>query len=223
VKNGKALGKCHSLPFVHHANKSYSTALDVAQDHFRADDARPISAFFDTLKTTLPDVDHVYIDLPPGTTSSRRPKFDLSSPLDKSKLLLEYVTGPKASKGEYEKLVADINNSKRKPLAPELGRLRAIKSVNEQNVMRQASDISGRAHAKVSRPRLYVCFFAHLGGRLCVLPRRGMRIVNNGLSQNATCKLTLSICAPWKAPSGQHTSPLLLQGTVSGLYLSRVY
>lgn len=49
---------------------------------------------------------------------------------------------------EYDAIVEMLGN-KGKPLAPEVGRLRAIKSWWEQGVMRAAADISGRAHAKV--------------------------------------------------------------------------
>jgi intermediate cleaving peptidase 55 len=82
--------------------------------------------------------------------------------MDKSKRLLEYVTGRKGAKGEYEKLVADIANSKRRALAPEVGRLRAVKSLNEQKVMRQASDISGRAHAKVGHSTESITIRTHV-------------------------------------------------------------
>ena len=41
-----------------------------------------------------------------------------------------------------------MSNAKRKSLAAELVKLRAIKSEAEQKIMRQAADISGAAHAK---------------------------------------------------------------------------
>jgi len=47
--------------------------------------------------------------------------------------------------------VEALSGNKRKPLAPEVGRLRTIKSRWEQGVMRAAADISGRAHAKTMR------------------------------------------------------------------------
>ena len=42
-----------------------------------------------------------------------------------------------------------VSSSKRRDLSPEVAKLRAIKSEVEAKVMRQAADISGRAHAKV--------------------------------------------------------------------------
>ena len=42
-----------------------------------------------------------------------------------------------------------LSSSKRRPLAPETGRLRTVKSKVEQAVMRQAADIRARAHNKV--------------------------------------------------------------------------
>lgn len=42
-----------------------------------------------------------------------------------------------------------LSGSQRKPLAPEVANLRAIKSKCEQDIMRAAADISGTAHAKV--------------------------------------------------------------------------
>ena len=50
---------------------------------------------------------------------------------------------------EYDSLFDSLSSSKRKALAPEVGRLRAIKSKYEQEVMRQAANLSARAHNKV--------------------------------------------------------------------------
>ena len=50
---------------------------------------------------------------------------------------------------EYDSLFDSLSSSKRKALASEVGRLRAIKSKYEQEVMRQAADLSARAHNKV--------------------------------------------------------------------------
>lgn len=51
---------------------------------------------------------------------------------------------------EYDRLLDLLDNLKPEPLAPQVARLRSIKSKYEQNVMRQAADISARAHNKVS-------------------------------------------------------------------------
>lgn len=55
------------------------------------------------------------------------------------------------SRAEYDILLESLSSSKRKALAPEVGRLRAIKSKYEQEVMRQAADVSARAHNKIMR------------------------------------------------------------------------
>ena len=53
------------------------------------------------------------------------------------------------SRGEYDALLDSLSGLGRRALAPEVGRLRAVKSKAEQAVMRQAADISARAHNKV--------------------------------------------------------------------------
>jgi Xaa-Pro aminopeptidase len=58
---------------------------------------------------------------------------------------------------EYDSVVEAISHSRRKPLAPKIAHLRAIKSEAELAVMRTAADISGRAHAKVWEPFPLVC------------------------------------------------------------------
>ena len=62
------------------------------------------------------------------------------------------------SKTDYESLVDSISSTKRKPLAPEVSKLRAFKSEVEQKLMRAAGDISGRAHAKVTEMLYQVIF-----------------------------------------------------------------
>lgn len=67
-----------------------------------------------------------------------------------SKSILKYLSPPVLARSEYDSIVESLANSRRKPLAPEVSRLRAIKSKCEQRMMRAAADISGRSHAKVS-------------------------------------------------------------------------
>ena len=43
-----------------------------------------------------------------------------------------------------------LPSAKKRSLAAEVGKMRAIKSESEQRIMGQAAQISGRAHAKVS-------------------------------------------------------------------------
>lgn len=88
---------------------------------------------------------HVYVDVPP--THTRR------GPRGTTKSIMKYLSPPVAARSEYDAIV-DSLTTKRKPLAPEVGKLRAFKSDAEQRVMRAAADISGRAHAKV-RPSYF--------------------------------------------------------------------
>jgi intermediate cleaving peptidase 55 len=44
-----------------------------------------------------------------------------------------------------------VASSKRRELAPLVGKLRSVKSASEIEVMKASAEISARAHAKVSR------------------------------------------------------------------------
>ncbi|KAI0676693.1 peptidase M24, structural domain-containing protein [Trametes maxima] len=111
--------------------------------NFGADEAEPISAFPSALRNLATSADQIYLDIP---THSKR--IRASSP----RSLLKYLSPSSGlSRGEYDSLVDSLSSSKRRPLSPEVGRLRAIKSKAEQAVMRQAADISARAHNKTMR------------------------------------------------------------------------
>ncbi|KAI8984931.1 peptidase M24, structural domain-containing protein [Trametes punicea] len=115
---------------------------DVVQ-YFRADEAEPISAFPSTLKCLATSASHVYLDIPNYSKRTRA-----TTP----KSWLKYLSSSGGlSRGEYDSLVDSLSSSKRKPLSPEVARLRAIKSEVEQRVMRQAADISALAHNKAMR------------------------------------------------------------------------
>ena len=62
------------------------------------------------------------------------------------------LVSPNAQSARFEcnAVIDSIPNAKIRPLGPEVGRLRAIKSTPEQEIMRHAADISGLAHAKVN-------------------------------------------------------------------------
>lgn len=62
------------------------------------------------------------------------------------KSLLKHLASP----SETDLIMDSLGKLRPKPLAPEIGHLRAIKSDSEQKLMRAAADISGRAHAKAS-------------------------------------------------------------------------
>ncbi|KAF8883399.1 peptidase M24, structural domain-containing protein [Infundibulicybe gibba] len=53
--------------------------------------------------------------------------------------------------GEPEAALEALGKAPKKPLAPEVAKLRAVKSMHEQAAMRSAADVSARAHAKTMR------------------------------------------------------------------------
>ncbi|KAF8966401.1 peptidase M24 [Flammula alnicola] len=115
-----------------------STSLSAAKEIFQADNTLSINTLSSHVKSILPHSSHVYVDLPTSKPTRKKPKS-----------FLTYLTNPSAL--ENDELIDSISNSIRRPLAPQLGKLRAIKSKAEQAVMREAADISGRAHAKTMR------------------------------------------------------------------------
>ena len=62
--------------------------------------------------------------------------------------MLQLLSNP-ADQSDYEKIIGSLPQTRRRNLAPEVGKMRSIKSEAEQLIMRQAAKISGRAHAKV--------------------------------------------------------------------------
>ncbi|KAH9921540.1 peptidase M24, structural domain-containing protein [Epithele typhae] len=118
------------------------TAPDDVIKFFGADEAEPIAALPCVLKSVTAIASAVYIDVPNHSKRSRA-----VSP----KTLLKYLTPGSMSRTEYDSILDSLSASKRKPLAPEIGRLRAVKSEAEQAVMRQAADISANAHNKTMR------------------------------------------------------------------------
>ncbi|KAF9458010.1 peptidase M24 [Collybia nuda] len=118
------------------------TGLPEAASIFRADDARSIDYFSSHLKSVMTYYSHVFVDIPPTHTRQ--------GPRGTTKSVMKFLSPPTAPRSEYDILV-DSLSTKRKPLAPEVAKLRAFKSDAEQRVMRAAADISGRAHAKTMR------------------------------------------------------------------------
>jgi intermediate cleaving peptidase 55 len=113
-------------------NTAVSTSHSSAKDIFHADDALPLSSFRSHLKSLLPHFTNIYID-PPIQSSQRRATW-----------LFNYLTN--SGKDDPTDVLSDSNS---KPIAPYLGKLRSIKSLAEQAVMRATADISARAHTKV--------------------------------------------------------------------------
>jgi intermediate cleaving peptidase 55 len=64
--------------------------------------------------------------------------------------MLNYLTPSFQSKNEYDNIAEMLSGSRRRPLGPELFKLRAIKSEAEKHVMRRAADISAEGHVQVS-------------------------------------------------------------------------
>ncbi|KJA21690.1 hypothetical protein HYPSUDRAFT_41827 [Hypholoma sublateritium FD-334 SS-4] len=115
------------------------TSLDDVKELLDTDETMSINGFDSQLKSLLPRASHVYTDIPELTTKTTRRKPTLS--------ILQSLARSQSS----GTLLNDIFHSISRPLAPQLGKLRAIKSKAEQQVMRAAADISGRAHAKTMR------------------------------------------------------------------------
>ncbi len=112
--------------------KPSSTGHSAAKNLFQTDDVLSIDNLVSHLKS-LPHYSNVYVDLPNTSIKSPRPK---------TKWLLTYLSG-------LSSLQKDLFEEQ-KPLAPHIGKLRAIKSPAEQAVMRAAADIGAHAHTKVS-------------------------------------------------------------------------
>ncbi|KAJ7896040.1 peptidase M24 [Mycena olivaceomarginata] len=121
------------------------TSLHEAGTLFQADDARSIDQFSSHLRSVLSTYSNVFVDVPPA------PRGAFKSSKFTTKSILKYLSPAVTPRTEYDSVVEAISHSRRKPLAPKIAHLRAIKSEAELAVMRTAADISGRAHAKTMR------------------------------------------------------------------------
>lgn len=134
------------------------TGVQGAVDRFGADEAEDVEGLARYLNSLLPAwTGPVYIDLPAHATNNRVSKKSSrsiismlsetqppTSPLDVFKL------GRK--KGEAETALALLtgrNAKETRPLAPQVERLRLIKSPTELALMRKAAELSSEAHAQV--------------------------------------------------------------------------
>ncbi|KAI0082855.1 hypothetical protein K474DRAFT_1585044 [Panus rudis PR-1116 ss-1] len=119
------------------------TSFEDVVAHFKADEALPIERFPLVLKQFGSNCEHAYIDIPYAGSSRGRIT---------QKSILKYLSADGFdNKLDYKSVVESISSSRRKPLKPLIDELRAIKSKVEQKVMREAADLSGRAHAKTMR------------------------------------------------------------------------
>lgn len=138
------------IAFFHRTHYINSTSLDDAGALFNANSALPITTFPSHLKASTSSSSHVYVDLPASAT----PRSSRSRP----KSIFKYLANSPPARREYDSIMETLSGSKRKPLAPEISKFRAIKSKCEQVIMRAAADISGTAHAKVCMSlQLFLC------------------------------------------------------------------
>lgn len=115
---------------------------------FSANEARPIEDLPSVLKSLVPLYSNIYVDS--QFAPQRR---------GRSKSVLKYFSST-TSKSEQDGLLDVLPSSKRLSLTPELAKLRSIKSPAETRAMRNAADVSGRAHAKVNRLQVPLCCVA---------------------------------------------------------------
>ncbi|KAL1749162.1 peptidase M24, structural domain-containing protein [Schizophyllum fasciatum] len=117
------------------------TGLSEATAIFGADEARSIDHFADHLRSLASLYSNVFIDL--DGANQRR---------GRSQSMLKYLTKARPKSTLETAMGAfSLPSSKRRPLGPEIARMRAIKSDAEVRVMRAAADISAHAHAKTMR------------------------------------------------------------------------
>ncbi|KZT13168.1 uncharacterized protein LAESUDRAFT_690390 [Laetiporus sulphureus 93-53] len=111
---------------------------------FGLDEAKDVQQLPGVLTKLLSDAEHVYVDMP--ARNNRHRTQGLRS-------LFKYMGSAFTSqKGSMQDSVLDsLGALKPRPLAPEVGRLRSIKSTAEQQVMRAAADVSARAHYRTMR------------------------------------------------------------------------
>ena len=118
------------------------------------------------------------------------------------------------SRTEFDTLLDSLKSSKRKPLAPEVGHLRAIKSKYEQKVMQQGADISARAHNKVCR-RFLRCVLVKI---IRALIWQTMRFTEPGMSEHVVAAHFEYLCAR----EGSQR-PAYVPVVASGYVYARVY
>ncbi|PWN46125.1 hypothetical protein IE81DRAFT_336022 [Ceraceosorus guamensis] len=132
------------------------TGIDGAVDIFGADEAFAMepASLLAHLKSTVPEVDHLYMDWPSGPTFPRTPSrrssligggasgniFDFLSPTSASPF------DAFAKKSDFENVVKVLQEGRKvRPLAPMLDQLRVIKSPAELRIMKRAGDASSAA------------------------------------------------------------------------------
>ena len=112
------------------------TDFEAAASVFGVDEVKSIDQLPSSMKALISNHTYVYAD---SSSSSRRSRH---------RNMLQLLSNP-ADQSDYEKIIGSLPQTRRRNLAPEVGKMRSIKSEAEQLIMRQAAKISGRAHAKV--------------------------------------------------------------------------
>ncbi|PAV20579.1 peptidase M24 [Pyrrhoderma noxium] len=114
------------------------TDFEAAASVFGVDEVKSIDQLPSSMKALISNHTYVYAD---SSSSSRRSRH---------RNMLQLLSNP-ADQSDYEKIIGSLPQTRRRSLAPEVGKMRSIKSEAEQLIMRQAAKISGRAHAKTMR------------------------------------------------------------------------
>lgn len=135
------------------------TPLRDVCDLFRADDAQTFKGlpyFLKSVAQKSPSKFPLYADLPASLTEHEGTHSSVS--IARRTTFLKQMAFANKSENANEKEgtklyrlynEAGLLDATVKPLAPQVAKLRSIKSEAEQKVMKSAADISGRAHAKV--------------------------------------------------------------------------
>jgi intermediate cleaving peptidase 55 len=128
------------VPFIQHSFSEFHlpgrTSLADAQTVFSADHVLITSELENHVCSLVPLYCHIYVDVP-----------ELSSLLSPSSSSLQWAGCLRSSL--FNRILKLLGSRKRRSLAAEVGRLRAVKTESEQKVMRAAADISAKAHTKV--------------------------------------------------------------------------
>ena len=101
--------------------------------------AYPFNKLASTLKKMLTPYSRIYLDSAFTTIPKRNGPF-------------HFLNDENVTKTDLDFHVDFLPSKKRKLLAPEVAKLRRIKSKAEIELMRKAADISATAHAKVRPP-----------------------------------------------------------------------
>ncbi|KAF8579034.1 peptidase M24 [Ramaria rubella] len=122
------------------------TGFDDVVSIFGADEARATAHFYSHLKSLLPLYSQYYVSTPSRTYMRRKRRSRLIDYISPS------TSGTSLSlQDAYDTLIEGISSGKIRDLRHEVARLRTVKTVHEQAIMRKAANVSGLAHVKTMR------------------------------------------------------------------------